>query len=465
MRAISRESCPMTDEKKPTESRGALDDETSGKQAVRGLEHENESAVAASDGPADEPEQADDREPALDEKTRQRGDESPGSTVPSARPARAGSVATIPGAPRVPVGPAFREPVSAADALSRGLATPDDRSPVFEPGGALGPADGEREPVRPRPGIVALEGEAVRARRPVCPKCGLDRLVGCDCARIERELPERVHTISASKLAELERAHESHSRNALEERKNDPPERYHARCEHTPARFDRSPPEPIKVASLRWEGSNLVVEDDRGRTWAFSNVAVASMKLDPGEAENVLDVEEVPVEFAPLRIVEPVEAPKTNTSKPIPLTEFAINALRKLVDGPRERNEFEDEIITDYGGPFRGGRLAECMQTVELLGLVEVTGVDVDGRARYGYALTEAGRARLGLVEEVNTGQPDDEAVVAGDALTISLDEFKDRAVLLIYEEQRRSNPDNATIGFLCECVRLAREYEKAKRL
>lgn len=51
--------------------------------------------------------------------------------------------------------------------------------------------------------------------------------------------------------------------------------------------------------------------------------------------------------------------------------------------------------------------------------------------------------------------------MVAGERMTLSLIEFKERCAVRIEEEQRKTNPDNANIALWCEAIRLAREYEE----
>ncbi len=51
--------------------------------------------------------------------------------------------------------------------------------------------------------------------------------------------------------------------------------------------------------------------------------------------------------------------------------------------------------------------------------------------------------------------------MVAGDTLPITLFQFESRAQFLLTDEQRKPNPDNALIDFICNAIRLARENER----
>jgi len=48
---------------------------------------------------------------------------------------------------------------------------------------------------------------------------------------------------------------------------------------------------------------------------------------------------------------------------------------------------------------------------------------------------------------------------IGGDTLSVSLNEFNRRAEILLADEQEKPLPDNALIAFLCDAVRLSREY------
>jgi hypothetical protein len=48
---------------------------------------------------------------------------------------------------------------------------------------------------------------------------------------------------------------------------------------------------------------------------------------------------------------------------------------------------------------------------------------------------------------------------VAGDALTVTLDQFERSARVLLRDEQDKALPDNALLAVLCDAVRLGREY------
>lgn len=50
--------------------------------------------------------------------------------------------------------------------------------------------------------------------------------------------------------------------------------------------------------------------------------------------------------------------------------------------------------------------------------------------------------------------------VVGGNWMLLTGDEYLKRAKRLIEDEQRKPNPDNALISFLCEAVRLWRETQ-----
>ena len=50
--------------------------------------------------------------------------------------------------------------------------------------------------------------------------------------------------------------------------------------------------------------------------------------------------------------------------------------------------------------------------------------------------------------------------LVGGNFMLKTGDEYLKRAKCLIEDEQRKPNPDNALIGFLCESVRLWREMQ-----
>jgi hypothetical protein len=51
------------------------------------------------------------------------------------------------------------------------------------------------------------------------------------------------------------------------------------------------------------------------------------------------------------------------------------------------------------------------------------------------------------------------EGLVAGDRLEITIGQFKQRAAVIIEEEQAKTNPDNHLIAFACDAIRLAREF------
>jgi hypothetical protein len=51
------------------------------------------------------------------------------------------------------------------------------------------------------------------------------------------------------------------------------------------------------------------------------------------------------------------------------------------------------------------------------------------------------------------------EGLVGGDRLMTTIGEFKQRAAVIIEEEQAKANPDNHLITFACDAIRLAREF------
>jgi hypothetical protein len=51
------------------------------------------------------------------------------------------------------------------------------------------------------------------------------------------------------------------------------------------------------------------------------------------------------------------------------------------------------------------------------------------------------------------------EGLVCGDRLETTIGQFKQRAAIIIEEQQARTNPDNHLIGFACDAIRLAREF------
>lgn len=51
------------------------------------------------------------------------------------------------------------------------------------------------------------------------------------------------------------------------------------------------------------------------------------------------------------------------------------------------------------------------------------------------------------------------EHLVAGDRLGTTIGQFKQRAAVIIEEEQAKANPDNHLISFACDAMRLAREF------
>lgn len=51
------------------------------------------------------------------------------------------------------------------------------------------------------------------------------------------------------------------------------------------------------------------------------------------------------------------------------------------------------------------------------------------------------------------------EHLVAGDMLPTTVGQFKQRAAVIIEEEQGNANPDNHLISFACDAIRLAREH------
>jgi hypothetical protein len=61
-------------------------------------------------------------------------------------------------------------------------------------------------------------------------------------------------------------------------------------------------------------------------------------------------------------------------------------------------------------------------------------------------------------------GEPRRRVAVAGDYMTISIAQFQDRADVILHEEQRKPNPDSALVAFICESVRMSREYVNAMK-
>jgi hypothetical protein len=61
--------------------------------------------------------------------------------------------------------------------------------------------------------------------------------------------------------------------------------------------------------------------------------------------------------------------------------------------------------------------------------------------------------------------QDEYERLVAGDRLETTIAQFKQRASVILLEEQAKANPDNYLISFACDAIRLAREHCLVGRL
>lgn len=55
-------------------------------------------------------------------------------------------------------------------------------------------------------------------------------------------------------------------------------------------------------------------------------------------------------------------------------------------------------------------------------------------------------------------------SMVGGEYCEAAIADFRARADLLLALEQEKASPDNALLGFICNAVRISREYERAMR-